>query len=534
LLLAGLADKHPAARRAKALALGNVASLLKQDDPLCQLASKSLVEMLQADDGSDVYLHDGILRGLERLGPTGMQRLKELMAGDPRQRELGVLSFESLRTREASVALDQLLESDVLSDLDFKHQSRLLAAYRHILVEPPIGTTAVVNWLKQHPDVARDVQITGLETIGLLGTDDSAAIADLAIKLLQSDDPEVRWRVIRAAGDMGVKAASGPLADALADYGRSVAERREIIAALSKLRSQNLPFLNTPNAPGVETVLDKIGAVALETKAGEIRGEALALLAQVSYEQAQPIAYQLLDSSDLLAAAAAINVLGARAEDVRQIGRRFAEGTIDRSLLPRVAEVLQRHLPQDTSGDMASLLKDAFQGGLLVSLEPSEIQRVEKLVRTTGDPVNGRNVFLDKQKGQCLNCHKLEGVGGQVGPDLSKIYDTHSVAKIIESMIDPSKEIKEGYATWTVITTDGKVYSGLRISETEKEIVLRDATGNDIRIPANEIEDKAETTRSLMPDGVISQLPYQHFIDLVAFLKDKQTQQELGTSMAEK
>jgi putative heme-binding domain-containing protein len=139
-------------------------------------------------------------------------------------------------------------------------------------------------------------------------------------------------------------------------------------------------------------------------------------------------------------------------------------------------------------------------------------------------------VYLNSQKSQCAICHKLEGVGGQVGPDLTRIWDTHTVAKIMESMIDPSKEIKEGYATFSATTKGGQVYTGLRVSADDQQVTLRDAQGKDIVIPRSDLDELVESKKSLMPEGVTAQLSFQEFIDLVAFLKNHDAQQRLKSA----
>jgi putative heme-binding domain-containing protein len=184
-------------------------------------------------------------------------------------------------------------------------------------------------------------------------------------------------------------------------------------------------------------------------------------------------------------------------------------------------------LEKDHSGKLAPLLAKAYKGSLLGSAEAADAARVESLVTTTGDPAAGRAVFLNMQKGQCVTCHKLEGTGGQVGPDLSKVWETQSVAKLLEALLDPSKEIKEGYAAFTATTDAGQVYTGLKISANEREVVLRDAQGKDITIPADEIDELVESRTSLMPEGVVAQLSFQEFIDLVSFLKNREAQEAL-------
>ena len=78
-----------------------------------------------------------------------------------------------------------------------------------------------------------------------------------------------------------------------------------------------------------------------------------------------------------------------------------------------------------------------------------------------------------------------------------------------------------------MVTTAGKVYGGLKISDGPPQLVLRGANGRDYRIYVNEIEEKIPSKRSLMPDETTSQLTLTEFVDLIAFLKDEAAQKAL-------
>ena len=258
-----------------------------------------------------------------------------------------------------------------------------------------------------------------------------------------------------------------------------------------------------------------------------MRGDLVQMLSAVDFGRARPVAEKLLGSDDAGCVRAAIAALGSNADAAKELGEQFAAGKLDRQFLPQVAAALKQHLEKDHSGKLAALLAQAYKGSLLGSAEAVDAARVESLVTTTGDPQAGRAVFLNMQKGQCVTCHKLEGTGGQVGPDLTKVWETQSVAKLLEALLDPSKEIKEGYAAFTATTNGGQVYTGLKISANEREVVLRDAQAKDITIPLDEIDELVESRTSLMPEGVVAQLSFQEFIDLVAFLKNRSAQEAL-------
>ncbi len=88
------------------------------------------------------------------------------------------------------------------------------------------------------------------------------------------------------------------------------------------------------------------------------------------------------------------------------------------------------------------------------------------------------------------------------------MWDTHTVEKMLESIVEPSKEIKEGFQSYRLATTDSKVYTGLRVKDDAKEVVIRDATGRDLRVAKDEVESMVPSKLSLMPDNVVSQLTY--------------------------
>jgi putative heme-binding domain-containing protein len=121
----------------------------------------------------------------------------------------------------------------------------------------------------------------------------------------------------------------------------------------------------------------------------------------------------------------------------------------------------------------------------------------------------------------------MEGLGGNVGPDLTRLWDTMSVEKILESIIEPSKEIKEGYQSFQVITKEGKTITGLKTVDKPTEVTIRDANGQDTRILRDDIEEIKVSKVSLMPDNVVAQLSYSQMLDLVAFLKNRQSQESL-------
>src|SRR5436190_12489168 len=124
---------------------------------------------------------------------------------------------------------------------------------------------------------------------------------------------------------------------------------------------------------------------------------------------------------------------------------------------------------------------EVMKGRRMVWHDDKEVGRVRRLLEARGRDRRGRELYLNHRALACITCHRLEGVGGNVGPDLTRIWDTTSLEKLMESMIDPSKEIKEGYQSYVATTTQGQIVTGLKVSQSAEEVVLRDQTGKEVR-----------------------------------------------------
>lgn len=143
--------------------------------------------------------------------------------------------------------------------------------------------------------------------------------------------------------------------------------------------------------------------------------------------------------------------------------------------------------------------------------------RLELDIKSSGDPANGESIYRRPQLA-CMRCHAIGGAGGQVGPDLSSVGANAPTDYILESMFEPEKAVKDGYALTSVTRTDGQVLMGTLIRDTGSAVLLRDASDAVVTIPNNLIEKQEILPGSLMPAGLIATLSREEFIDLTAFL----------------
>ncbi len=140
----------------------------------------------------------------------------------------------------------------------------------------------------------------------------------------------------------------------------------------------------------------------------------------------------------------------------------------------------------------------------------------------TGDAAAGERIFYQPRGPGCFKCHTVDNRGGNVGPDLSFIARSTSRNKLIESILEPSKEIAPSFTAWKVLTRDGKEHVGLILGETfDSYVLIGTAEGKTERIHRTQIEERTALTKSLMPENLADQLTWQEFLDLLAYLMER-------------
>lgn len=143
------------------------------------------------------------------------------------------------------------------------------------------------------------------------------------------------------------------------------------------------------------------------------------------------------------------------------------------------------------------------------------LARYRKALELRGDPQRGRKVF---QK-TCTSCHRLEGVGHEVGPDLLAALGNKTPEALLVDILDPNREVDPRYEEYLVVTRSGQVYTGLIAAETAASLTLRRAEQVEETLLRSQIESLQGTGRSLMPEGLEQQLTLQDLTDLLAYLQ---------------
>ena len=132
-----------------------------------------------------------------------------------------------------------------------------------------------------------------------------------------------------------------------------------------------------------------------------------------------------------------------------------------------------------------------------------------------GDPINGRKLFTT----HCSACHRIDGVGTNVGPDISDTR-TKTAEYLLVSILDPNAAIDASYVQTQILMTDGIRCDGLLVTENSDSIEIQQPGGERRVILKSEIDQMQTPGRSLMPEGFESAIQPKEMRDLIAFLKN--------------
>ena len=106
-----------------------------------------------------------------------------------------------------------------------------------------------------------------------------------------------------------------------------------------------------------------------------------------------------------------------------------------------------------------------------------------------------------------------------VGPDLSGIGAKLSREALYESVLAPSAAISHNYEAWTGLTKDGRAITGLLVSKTPQQVVIRGADGVDVTVAGDDLEELIRQPVSLMPADLASTLSAEELVDVVTWLE---------------
>lgn len=317
--------------------------------------------------------------------------------------------------------------------------------------------------------------------------------------LLKVGPEAVRRAAIGVMGELTIAEAAASLATLAADGKAEATSRVEALRALEKIGDPRL---------------GDAAASAVETTDSRVRAEGQRLLAKTQPERAVPLLDKVLAAGSTRERQGALDVLAG-------LARPEADALIARHLRAN-------DLPPEVELDLIETAgRRSADPAIRSALDAREASRPKddplagyRPILVGGDSAKGRALFQNNAAVYCVRCHKLNGQGGEVGPDLTGIGKKQSREYLATSLVHPNAAIAQGFETVVVALSDGRVVTGVFKSEDDTTLRLVSPEGKPIDVAKSEIEDRRRGP-SAMPDDIAKKLSKSELRDLVEFLSTR-------------
>lgn len=339
-------------------------------------------------------------------------------------------------------------------------------------------------------------------------------------------------------GGGGARAIPGveePLAKLLASPENGVGRSTENLANL---------LLPADSKTLSKLVADAISTAGDTSRDESARARAAALLTRARFEEAGPVLRPLLEPANSealqLAAIQSLSAIGSeeaigmliaalpgftpkardRALDAllsrpeREL--RLLDGLESGAVSVQILDPARRSRLLDASGGevarRAAVLFDRKRG----EEDPKLFEKYRAALDLEGSKSRGEKTFKDR----CAQCHRLNGEGYALGPDLTSVR-ANPRETVLTNILYPNRVIAPGYSNYVVVTKDGREASGISGASTPASVVLRRAAGEEETIMRRDIQSLRDTELSIMPEGLEDGLGPQDLADLIAFVLEE-------------
>lgn len=143
------------------------------------------------------------------------------------------------------------------------------------------------------------------------------------------------------------------------------------------------------------------------------------------------------------------------------------------------------------------------------------LKKYQAALSLKGDGKRGQEIF----KKNCATCHRVAGIGIDVGPDIADTR-TKTLSGLLTDILIPNQAIDNNFVNYVVSTKDGKTLTGIIVGETASSLTLKRAEGQADVILRSQLDEVQSTGVSLMPDGLEKNITIAEMADLLDFLKN--------------
>ena len=344
---------------------------------------------------------------------------------------------------------------------------------------------------------ARDAKIPG------------AALQPVLAQLLAGSPDDVRAAAARAVGELKLVSSSSSLAQLVIGKQGNAKTRAAALTALSKLQTPEYAVALAAAQNDTEELVRKT-AVKLSVDAPPVT--AAAGVPMVANDPVAKLAAVIATGSvseKQNAFAALAKVAGPSADE-------FLTRWMNDLLAGKVAPELQLDV-LDAAGAHPALKPLVTQYQVALPTTAENDINPWKVCLTGGNAEDGKKVFLEKAEVSCVRCHKVNGEGGEVGPELTGVVGRKGRDYVLRSVLYPNAEIAQGFESVLVTVKNGTAYAGVIKSETPEILEINSPEDGLLKLKKSDIESR-EKGLSGMPEGFGTVLTKQELRNLVEFL----------------
>jgi quinoprotein glucose dehydrogenase len=504
-------------------------------------ATPALLALLKRNDNQDPYLRHAAAHALARIGKNaaldaGVQdtsaavRLGLLLAyrelrdanaawflndSDPYIVREAASAINDAPIEGAYAALAEKLGSAPVNDEAYVERA-INANYR-------LGTAANAKVLAQY--ATRNAAAEGMRAEALLqlglwgktpqrdrivgiyrplpqrdGKEGADALTAVLPKVLGNAPEAVQLAALEAIGSLQLRAGAPTLVATVSNDDAPTAAR---VGALKAL-----------DAFGGDEVMRGIDA-AEKSNTPELRLAALQVAASRAPDRALPIIRRLSTEGSEVEQQAAFVAMGQLKGPETP---KLLIGALDQLVAGKVQPGAQMELLQAVEKSDAPAVKARWAKQQAAWAASGNALAPYSFALAGGNPYRGGRQFFENTVLPCARCHKVNGEGGEAGPDLTLIGKEKSKEYLLESIIKPSAHIAAGFDVTTVTLKDGTTETGSLASETATQIVLKRADNTTVNIDPKQLQ-KRVTAPSSMPEIYAQVLTRAQLRDIVALLQ---------------
>ena len=317
------------------------------------------------------------------------------------------------------------------------------------------------------------------------------ALRPVLASLLRDSNKDVKLAAFRASDALSLDEVDR--AGMVADATQPAELRVEALKSLAKRKDARLgDALKTALADSSEAL--RMEATRLQGGAGNV-GRLAGLLESGS----------LAEKRNALSALAALAGQAADAAVARQFDSLLA-GTLPKELQLDVIEAAGKRAALTTK--LAEWSARFAKDDALAAYRPALFG---------GDAAAGKSIFIENQQIACFRCHKINGEGGDVGPDLTGLGERKGREYLLESIVQPNKQIATGFESVLLTMKGGAEFAGLVKSETDTELVLNSPEDGIMTLKKADVQAR-QRGLSAMPEEMVTFLSKRELRDIIEFL----------------